>query len=341
MRRLTTTLLAALLGFSAPHGSAFAATREQQRGWRETRAMCPALRDIDFERLGASWDERSLHEARQALRATDQPQLGDADIVLRFYAPPGFGGGESTWVTARRVGGAWRIAREDRRLEPAAPEPPSLSVHSIDMRAQRSRAPMITREGPLEAERAARIESALADPCLAREPDAAPAVLPLRGGHDEPCYDGAPFFLQIERAEGVRTLLHVCETRWRAGDIMRALESAQGEVGQTTVTHGLTPRVFVDDQNHDIPNAVDAPPKRLSFSGDYAGRMITVRVAGQEIFNATQPADAPPLAFLLWPPLDANPAPLEVVLENCPPFRAALSQEASTLAVQGCRLSLR
>jgi hypothetical protein len=336
LKSLVAAILTVSLTFGAGAAPAAAVTAAQQRAWAETRAQCPGLANVDFARLSAD-DGTWRGQVRDLLRATDQPQLGDADIVIRFHAPPGFGGASSTWTTARRVNSVWWFTREERALTTASPEPPAPNV--IDMRASRPRSPIVTTEGRLAAEKAAAIEAALADPCLAREPDSAPAMLPIRGGHDEICMDGAPFFLQIERAEGVRTFAHSCMTRWRAGEIMRALESAAGEAGKVTTTSGLTPLIFVDAQHHDVPESEAPPPRALIVSGDYAGRAMSFSINGEQVFEGTREAGG--AAWTVFPPLGVSQVSLEFHIQDCmEAFAGELGEGETRIRVRGCRMQL-
>ncbi len=166
----------------------------------ETRAQCPALAEIDLAALSnLSFD---VVAARQVLQAEAVPQLGDADTVLRFYtfSDGGRGVADTTHAVARHAKGGWHLARRRNASDPMA--------------------------GHLGAADAATLAAALADRCLAREPDYAPRTIPRLGGGGETCFDGATFYLQIERAGMVRTIRHDCRARWRAGEIMLLLRNA-------------------------------------------------------------------------------------------------------------------
>ena len=329
--RAAAALVTSLLVFAACSPAAGAVTAAQRRAWAETRAQCPALANLDFARLGAD-DDTWRGQARQLLRASDQPQLGDTDMVIRFYAPPGFGGSASTWTLARRVAGAWRFRREEQTLPPAMPAPPD--PHVIDMRARRTQSPIVVTEGPLESQRAEGLEAALADPCLAREPDSASAVLSLRDNHDQACMDGATFLLQIERAEGVRTFAHVCATHWRAGEIMRALESAH-----VTTTTYLTPLILVDAQNNNVPQADAPPPRTLTVVGDLGAPAMSFSINGAQVFEGARGAgDA---TWQIYPPIGGSPVSLEFRIEGCAtPLIGELGEGQTTICVHGCGLQL-
>lgn len=325
----------ALVAVQAP---AFA--QSDRAAWRETRRLCPGLRDLDFARLAVDPEDNWREEARSLLRATGQPQLGDAEVVLRFHARPGFGGGGSTTrTTARRVGGEWIVRREDALLTTAGPPP--YDRWRIDMRASRPQSPIIVREGPLDADRGAALDAALADPCLAREPDVSPAALPLRGGRLDICRDGVPFFLQIERVEGVRTIVHVCQPRWRAGEIIRTLESAPTVAGRSTETRSLTPLVLVDAQGHNVPEAEAPPPVRLTVAGEHGGRAIRVALGTSMIHDEVPAAGPEGVTWTIWPPL-GEPAPrYRVSIADCPDEAAGALPApggALRLAIRGCRI---
>lgn len=330
MRILCSLLAVALVvrGLDVP---AFAQSPERE--WRETRRLCPALRDLDFARLDTNdaWRVR----ARETLRATDQPQLGDADIVLRFFAPPMFGGeGASTWTIARRVNGAWFVRREDYHRTGAYHYP---DPFILDFRARRPQSPITIYEGRLSAALVATIESALADPCFAREPDLTPSPLPLRGGDDEICYDGPPFFLQVERAEGVLTRAQVCQTRWLTGAVLRALESGAMEEGGT-VTQTLTPLILVDEQGNNIPEAEAPPPVTITLHGA-GGRAVTLRF--YESDNVT-PAAADSLTWRVWPRFGEPPETWSIAIDGCrTPVTGAWPADGTTITVEarGCRLN--
>lgn len=308
------------------------------RQWRETRRLCPALRDVDFARLNSDAGDDWRSEVRRMLRANASPQLGDADLILRFHAPPGFGGTSSTWTTARRVAGAWRVQREDRPLTSAGPPP--YDPFRIDMRSSRPRSPIIVREGPLDPAYTEVLEDALSDPCLDREPDAAPAALPLRGGDLDICMDGASFFLQIEHAARVRTFVHVCEPRWRAGEIMRILESAPTIAEQSTVSNALTPLILVDAEGRNVPEAEAPQPITLSITGALGVRAVRLKINGDNVYDAVPPGLP---TWTIWQPI-GEPAPTyRVSVAGCTTsVDGALpaSGGAIHIRVTGCRLQL-
>lgn len=338
MKRVLGIVLGAALALAGFRAEAVAQPQDE-RVSRQTRAMCPALRDVDFRRLNMGWDAGMLAQARAMLRAGERPDLDGAEIVIRFHAPSGFGGAQSTWTTARRSGGEWRFVREDYPLTGAPPPP--YDPYVIDMRARRPQSPIVVTEGALESERGARIDAALADPCLAREPDTAPAALPLRGGESDVCYDGALFFMQIERAEGVRTFAHVCETRWRAGEIMQMLDGARGAGGQVTVTNALTPLILIDAGGRDVPEA-DAPsPVRLTLTGDVAGREVSLSDGEGVRFQGRLIAQAGVVSWRVYPPLGAPAPTFELAFAGCAePLRFTLPQTDTEISVHGCRLTL-
>lgn len=325
---LVASLLSAAVAGAQPNPST-------ERAAPAKRSACPWLETIDYSRLTPGHTPQSLSEARASLRAGDQPNLGAADVVIRFFAPPGFGGSRSTWATAQRVHGRWRLVREDRPLVSAPPPPPDAPPDPDDARPQRPRSPIIPLTAPLEADRAAILDAVLADPCLAREPDTAPAALPLRGGGLDICGDGASFFLQIERASSVRTFAHACTPRWRAGAIKRALEGAQGDPAQSLTVHSLTPRIFVDDANRNIVEAPKPKPLLLTVLGDIADRAMTLDVAGVRVADGA-------IGETISGPNVVPGAAVTITLAGCAePFTGALPAPVAALSVDGCRLTLR
>ncbi len=301
--------------------------------------MCPALRNVDFARLVDEQDNQWRTDARQRLRATDQPQLGDADLVLRFYAPPMFGGGgASTWTTARRVDGVWLVRQEDHPQTGAQPAP--YDPFALDFRSRRPQSPIIVREGRLPADLVNVIETALADPCFAREPDRVGAVLPLRGGRSEICHDGPPFYLQVERAEGVLTRLQGCQTRWLTGQILRVLETAGTRAEDASVINTLTPLLLVNEQGQNIPEAQAPRPVTLTLNG-VSGREVVLYIAGGE----HQRHDAAPdtMTWRIWPPLGGAAPDWGIGLEGCPSrVGGALPAAGTVLTIEArnCRLSV-
>lgn len=225
----THALLSALFALSACAGGAISAhdigdfqpTRDQRVSWRQAYAQCPTLRDVDFAAIAARGDNSA--EIRRLWDWPASPSLDGAQVVLRLAVPPGFGGHVTTQTTARRVDSGWVIRRTDRTNVPAARPAPSGSPY--DYLPQRSRYPITITDGALDAETSARLDAALNDPCFALEPDATPQAFPLRSGDLDVCYDGPGFSFQVERADGVRTMNQACETRFRAGEIIRILES--------------------------------------------------------------------------------------------------------------------
>lgn len=186
----------------------------------KTRAQCPGLANIDLAGVAAMTFD--VAGARKELAAKATPELGDADIVLRFHQLAGFGPAPYTIdATARHVKGRWLYTR----LRKPDKADPHQSIETVD--------------GPLSASAARALDAALADSCFAREPDYAPRTIPLLGGDRETCFDGGQFLLQIERTGGVRTIRQDCAARWRAGEIMLLLRNAAPEPG--TATHRSMP----------------------------------------------------------------------------------------------------
>ncbi len=206
---LCPVLLAAAFAF---HGAAMAAGTSDS--FESVRARCPGLANVDLAALAAM--PFDVAAARTALGASATPQLGDAAIVMRLFAPSGFGRAPSytTHVVARRVKGRWHYTRVRRPLvQDATPGEPV-------------RAGAQMQDGLLSVAASQALDAALDDPCFAHEPDYAPRTLPLLGNIGETCVDGSAFLLQIERAEGVRTIRQDCVPRWHAGEIMRLLRDA-------------------------------------------------------------------------------------------------------------------
>jgi len=206
------------------------------------------------------------------------------------------------------------------------------------MRASRPRSPIILREGPLDPAFAGALEAALSDPCLDREPDTAPAALPLRGGRLDLCMDGAPFYLQIERATGVRTFVHVCEPRWRAGEIMRILETAPTVAEQSTISNALTPLILVDAQGRNVPEAEAPGPITLSATGALGARALRLEINGDTVYDAI-PAEAP--IWTIWQPIGAPAPSYRLSVAGCAiSAQGALPAPGGALRVEvtGCRL---
>jgi len=274
--------------------------------------------------------------AREYLDAKGEPDLGDADVVIRFFAPPGFGGDISTRTTLRRVRGTWFFVREDQsRILRRPPPPPMDVVEPVwDMRGDRAEINRL--EGRLEPDLAAVLEAALSDPCLLREPDLGPAVLQLGNGRMEPCFDGAPYFLQIETAQGVRTIVHICQTRWVAGSIMRVPQVAKGVPGEV-----IRSTEYIDKSGRKVTDAslIANAPIRLRLSGDYAGRAMTIMIDGRRLYDSA--ADPPPAStgWLLYPPINPPPGSMVVTLQGCdPPAALEVPDADSVIAIQQCQV---
>lgn len=337
LRQTSTALAAVALLATSPSAPAFAQPGLSDAELRSFRDECPAMRNIDFHRLAAIPDDGNWrNEARQLMHATDQPQLGDADIVLRFYAPPpAVGGGATTRTTARRVNGEWLVRREDQLLTSSQP------VHDpyrLDFRSRRPQSPTIVREGPLDPAMAATIENALADSCFEREPDVSPSVLPLRRNAQAACYDGVPFFLQVERTNRVITRVHVCQPRWRTGEIIRALESAQTIEARTTVTETLSPLMLVDANGQNIPADQAPPPSVITLNGDVGGREVTIKMGGNQIYAGVPPS---PARWIVWSQI-GEPAPaFEIAVAGCPGVVNSTvgPGQGISLTARGCRLT--
>ncbi|MDP1632554.1 MAG: hypothetical protein Q8L66_14155 [Caulobacter sp.] len=310
-------------------------------GGASAAPRCDALSRLDrsaFTALTAAEAAR----AREVLLGGDAPDLGDADTVIRFHAPPGFGGSGSTWTTARRVDGVWRFVREDLPMTPPPPPPPSADEMNVsDMRGSRERRRILYQQGRLEPDRAAVIEAALNDPCLSREPDVGLAALPLRGGRLEPCFDGATFFLQIETAGGVRTFVHHCTPRWRAGTIMRALETARGVAGDVTLTEGLAPKVYVDESGNDVvdPALIRTEPLRLGVSGDGATRPLTITIAGRTLYDSRRDPAPDASGWRYFPPINPPPASMRITPGGCSdPAVLDVPEADGVLVIEGCKV---
>ena len=283
--------------------------------------------------------------AREHLHAGNEPDLGDADTVIRFFAPPGFGGDISTWTTARRVNGVWQFVRDDHSRIPPPPPPPPEDFEGPfwDMRRGPGRSEFYRLQGRLEPDRAAVLEAALNDPCLAREPDLGPAVLQLRSGKTQPCFDGAPFFLQIETVQGVRTFVHLCETRWLAGSIMRALEGPKGVPGEVTRTRELSAPEYLDEAGQRVvdPSLIRTTPLRIRVSGDYAGRVMTITIAGRRLYDSAGDSTPASSGWLLYPPINPPPGSMLVTIDGCDaPAALDVPDFDAVIGIHQCRVEL-
>lgn len=292
-------------------------------------------------------DPATVEAARKRLKAGSEPDLGDADVVIRFFAPPGFGGDISTWTTARRVNGTWHFVRDDYSRIPHPPPPPpppaDLTEPIWDMRRGGGRPQFHRLQGRLEPGLAAVLEAALGDPCLSREPDLGPAVLRLRSGKKEPCFDGAPFYLHIETAQGVRTMVHICQTRWLAGSIMRALEVPKGVPDEVTRSTEFSPPEYFDEAGQRVtdPSQIRTTPLRLRVSGDYAGRAMTIMIAERRLYESATDAKPTSSGWLLYPPINPPPGSMLVTIEGCDaPAALDVPDADAMIAIDQCRVEL-
>lgn len=228
------------------------------------RQHCAALARYDLADLYDGAFDPS--EVRAMWGWPSEAQLGDADIVLRMSVPPGFGGDRTTQTIARRAGGVWHVRRQDDFLTSSPPPPPpSADAPPPDPRPRRGQHPIQVIEGALDAATATQIEDALNDACLAHEPASVGGAMKLRNGELETCLDGAVFALQIERAEGVRTFVQGCTTRFRSGELIRILERVNPP--GATIVNRDSPLILINPDgsesrvNDDGTETIVVPPR--------------------------------------------------------------------------------
>jgi len=227
------TMVLAQLAVHAPTAQAQTSTPH-----RPPQAQCPAVRDIDLRVLArrqAAGDPADLARARseqdamlaRAIPPSSAPhQPGAAPpVLIRAYVPGGFGGGSDARVSVwKDESGQWWFWRRSVGLTPPPPPPPPPPEGSPDREAYFANPPrpMTLEEyyapitGALDPGIAQAIEALLADPCMAWDPDAWPAVLPLirriDGSRERICApDGGAYFANIEVAgKPARRIIHGC-----------------------------------------------------------------------------------------------------------------------------------
>lgn len=161
---------------------------------------CPAVAALDLpaivreraERLAA--DPPSGPDAGFVVLPASAEALipADALVVIRANLPPGgLYANDLRTVVWKTAGGDWRVWRQDKNYgapPPSPPPPPPVAPDTAEYRAWQAEASRVRTDderwppqtGPLNAETAARLDAALADPCRAWDPDYFPYDQPLR-----------------------------------------------------------------------------------------------------------------------------------------------------------------
>lgn len=209
---------ALLLAAAAPPPASRLPTRAELKA-------CPAFADLDFAKLRAAarptdpaWRE-AMDKRHTATRGPYGNAVAPADarVTLRIWAGPGEtqeSPTETSSLVWQGADGAWQVDRVDRAIaRPVAPKPPLPPgpdgrqrpyVGWTDDEYQRLMRDRIA--GPLDPAQARAIEVALADPCLALQPDAMPLDPPVRRGRPPraPCYGIIGGTVEIAWADGRR-----------------------------------------------------------------------------------------------------------------------------------------
>ena len=193
-----------------------------------TRAQlkaCPAFADVDFRAIArdsgaARPDWRTEMDRRHARTRGPYARFGahgDARITLRIWAGPGETQEYQTetsslvWLGAD---GVWRLDRVDHVLNrPPSPKPPSPpnanGVGPPPVGWTQEELELLSRArstGMIRPDQAYGIESTLADPCFALQPNSMPFEVPVRKGKEPraPCWGLIGGTLEIAWADGRR-----------------------------------------------------------------------------------------------------------------------------------------
>lgn len=222
-------LAAPPLGAQPPRGDIALADRMV----RSNRALATcelSLQIIDRARLDsvdlqASGERTAAEHARVRGGAFTPP--ADAEIVLSIYAGASHTQNEPTETSSyvwKGADGAWRVDRMDYRprFSPQPQQAGQAPLGPAELEAAR-RTPST---GHLAPEQAAEIEAALADPCLAAQPDYVPTTVPWPDGRSDNCWGGVGGLIEIRRGARVRRIADSC-ARWAAGRLMREVMYAR------------------------------------------------------------------------------------------------------------------
>lgn len=214
-------------------------------GARPTKAQleaCPAFAKFNWrklEKMGAlrvtpdpAWAERS-HANHVSIRGPyPMPDLSRAETALSLTV----GGGEtqehptstSSFVW-REKGGQWQIDRVDYGYTwPISPPHPLSGIVTDEKWHEEQRRNHF--RGPLAAYHVRQIEEALADPCLALQPDAPPNQMPQKGKPEAPCWGGTGTTIAIRQPSGIRLISDRCG-RWAAGLLMNGVMYGRPDQG--------------------------------------------------------------------------------------------------------------
>lgn len=195
-------------------------------------AECGDLAKVDFRNLppevaarlvpdDAAWAwtaERDL--ATRSVFGPFTPPA-DARVVMRMFAGA-TGHQELRTNTSSTVwqgaDGVWRVDAVHHRTG-GHPEPPPQPGEPQPTQEDRERRERSHVTGELDAAQAARVEAALARPCLAIQPDSVPMNIPLINGMGDFCWggNGGTLFLQI--GDRRRIISDSC-ARYDAGVLM-------------------------------------------------------------------------------------------------------------------------
>ncbi|MDZ4364636.1 hypothetical protein [Brevundimonas sp.] len=209
---------------------------------------CPDLAEIDYPRLPPEAVDRREASA-QALSRNDAAHAQtrgpffafvppeDAQVVLRMHAPgtatqnPRTDTSSTVWKDAQ---GTWRVNRVDYRPDLSAGpmiEPPldwdgirPLPQPSPEEIARYSHTVVTGRLDPVQARE---LDAALADPCLALQPDwVGRDDVWLKAGRIDYCYGGTGGLLDMI-VDGRRRQIYDSCSRWTGGRIMRVVMYAR------------------------------------------------------------------------------------------------------------------
>lgn len=198
---------------------------------------CPAFADFNWKKLGAAWNERIVWSAEDEQNALARhkgirgpiplPDLSRAEVTLSLTVGAGHTQEYPTETSSFvwKEAGKWQIDRVDHgRTWHVSPEPPGSRIKMDEAWHEKQR--RNHHQGPLAALKAAEIEQALTDPCLASQSDSPPMQIPTKKGPGEPCWGGTGTTILIRRGTDTRIISDYCG-RWAAGRLMSAVMYGQ------------------------------------------------------------------------------------------------------------------
>ncbi|NHK27098.1 hypothetical protein FF098_004160 [Parvularcula flava] len=134
-----------------------------------------------------------------------------------------------------------------------------------------------------------------------------------------------------------------CASGFLAAGLLSACSSA-ADLTDTITAGGDVPQNRAASSDI-IPPPMQPPPQKNEFEivGDYAGKMLVMRVNGREIYSGQRPLEPAGVRWQLRHDIQSYPADLSISIEGCAGIAALTvpeAEEGPLLIFRGCDVEM-